>query len=217
MYQQSRFGSGIAVSTPSLLGQVLGITASAFIVTAASTYVFAGVPYGVGLIAMLAGFVLIFAINGVRANEGLALLLFYVFAALEGVGLAPVISMYVRTIGPQAVFEAALTTGVGMALLAGIVYTTSFDFRRLSGIAFGALMALVLVGILSMFLHFMHPGVYAWLTLAIFTVLVLVDFARIRGGGSGATPVQLALSIYLDAINIFLALLELAGIRRGND
>ena len=31
-----------------------------------------------------------------------------------------------------------------------------------------------------MFLHFLHPGVYAWLTLAVFTLLVLVDFARHR-------------------------------------
>jgi FtsH-binding integral membrane protein len=48
-------------------------------------------------------------------------------------------------------------------------------------------------------------------------MLVLVDFARIRAGGGGATPVQLATSIYLDAINIFLALLQIFGGRRRND
>ena len=47
-----------------------------------------------------------------------------------------------------------------------------------------------------------------------FTLLVLVDFARIRAGGSGQTAIQLATSIYLDAINIFLALLSIFGGRR---
>ena len=214
-HHQPRYG--IAVSTPSLLGQVLGITAAAFIITAASAYLLQGISYGLGMAAMLAGLILIFVISGVRANQGLALLLFYVFAALEGAGLAPVISSYVARIGSGAVAEAALTTGVGMALLAAIVYTTAFDFRKLSGLAFGVLIALVVLGILGMFVRVVHPATYAWLTLIVFSVLVLVDFARIRAGGDGFTPVQMALSIYLDAINIFLALLELAGMRNRDD
>ena len=99
-----------------------------------------------------------------------------------------------------------------MALLAIIVYTTSFDFRKLWGVAFAGLLGLVVLGILGIFVHVVHPALQAWLTLAVFSVLVLVDFARIRSGGFG-TPVQMALSIYLDAINIFMALLELAGMR----
>jgi modulator of FtsH protease len=39
----------------------------------------------------------------------------------------------------------------------------------------------------------------------------VADFARIRAGGDGLTATQLALGIYLDAINIFLILLQLFG------
>ena len=46
-----------------------------------------------------------------------------------------------------------------------------------------------------------------------FTLLTLVDFSRIRAGGDGHTAVELALSIYLDAINIFIALLRIFGSR----
>jgi modulator of FtsH protease len=46
---------------------------------------------------------------------------------------------------------------------------------------------------------------------------VLVDFSRIRGGGGGATAIELATSIYLDAINIFLALLSIFGGRSRDD
>jgi modulator of FtsH protease len=76
---------------------------------------------------------------------------------------------------------------------------------------------LVLVGVVSAFTHWIHPTVYSWLTLVIFSGLVLIDFARIRAGGDGFTPVQLAVQIYLDAINIFLALLQIFGGRRSND
>ena len=38
-----------------------------------------------------------------------------------------------------------------------------------------------------------------------------MDFMRLRDGGQGLAPVQLALSIYMDALNIFIALLQIFG------
>ena len=77
-----------------------------------------------------------------------------------------------------------------------------------------ALLLLLLVGIVSLFFHFLQPDTYSWLTLGVFTLLTVGDFARIRAGGDGQSAVSLSLSIYLDAINIFLAVLQLMGGRR---
>jgi FtsH-binding integral membrane protein len=215
---QGRYaGYAPAIPTQSLLAQVLGITALGLCITGGAAYFFQGVGSGVGLIAMIVGFILLFVINATRANEGLSLLLFYVFAFLEGIGIAPVINHYVRYVGSDVVFNAALTTGLGMFALAAVVYATGLDLRRFQGIFFIALLGLIVAGIVSMFVHFIHPQVYAWITLVIFAGLVLIDFARIRAGGDGLTPVQIAISIYLDAINIFLALLQIFGGRRSND
>jgi modulator of FtsH protease len=52
---------------------------------------------------------------------------------------------------------------------------------------------------------------------AIFLVIILVDFMRIRAGGDGETAVELALSIYLDALNIFLAILRLMSGKSDSD
>jgi len=101
--------------------------------------------------------------------------------------------------------------------LGGVAFVFSVDWRRFTGIAFGLLIALIVVGIISAFTHFLHPGTYAWLTLGVFTLITLIDFSRIRAGGDGNSPVQLAVSIYLDAINIFLALLQLFGMRSSRD
>ena len=207
-----------AVPAQSMLGYVLAISGIALLITAAAAWFFQSTAsFGIGLIAMLIGFGFLIAINAVRANEPLSLLLFYIFALCEGVGIAPVIGTYVRGFGPGIVVEAAETTGLGMFALAAIVYATGLDLRRFSGIAFGALLALVVVGIFSVFTHWVHPSVYSWATLAVFTVLVLIDFARLRAGGDGLTPVQMAVQIYLDAINIFLAVLQLLGSRRSED
>lgn len=206
-----------AVATHSLLAQVLGITALGLCVTALAAWLFQDLPYGVGLVAMIVGFILLLAINAVRRNEALSLLLFYAFTFAEGIGIAPVIGQYVRAFGPDVVVNAALTTGLGMFALAAIVYATGLDLRRFQGIFMIALLGLIVVGIVSIFVRFIHPETYAWLTLVIFSGLVLIDFARLRADGDGLSPVLMATSIYLDAINIFLALLQIFGGRRSSD
>jgi FtsH-binding integral membrane protein len=215
---QPQFGPAAStVPTHSILAQVLGITALGLCVTALAAWLFQGVAYGVGLGAMIVGFILLISINATRRNEALSLLLFYAFTFAEGVGIAPVIGQYVRAFGPDVVVNAALTTGLGMFALAAIVYATGLDLRRFQGLFFIALLGLVLIGIVSIFVRFIHPETYAWLTLVIFSGLVLIDFARLRAGGDGLTPVMMATSIYLDAINIFLALLQIFGGRRSSD
>jgi modulator of FtsH protease len=215
----NQYGGPLAPAVPanSLLAQVLGITALGLCITALAAWLFQGVPPGLGLGAMLLGFILLLAINAVRQNEALSLLLFYAFTFLQGVGIAPVIHQYVSAFGPDVVVNAALTTGLGMFALAAIVYATGLDLRRFQGIFMIALLGLIVVGIVSIFVRFIHPEVYAWLTLLIFSGLVLIDFARLRAGGDGLTAVQMATSIYLDAINIFLALLQIFGGRRSSD
>ena len=210
------YGYAPALPVQSLLAQVLGITAMGLLITAASAYFFQGVSYGAGMLAMIVGFLLLIGINVARNNAVLSLGMFYAFTLLEGIGLAPVIQRYVATAGSGVVVEAATTTGLGMLALACVVYATGIDFRRFQGYLFAGLIALVLIGIIGAFTHWVHPTVYSWFTLIIFTGLVLVDFARIRAGGDGLSPVQLAVQIYLDAINIFLAVLQLLG-RRSDD
>jgi FtsH-binding integral membrane protein len=216
---QTSYGQSLAraIPTQSLLAQVLGITALGLCITATAAWLFPNVSPGIGLIAMIGGFILLLSIYGTRRNEALSLVLFYAFAFCEGIGISPVISQYVRAFGPDVVVNAALTTGLGMFALGAIVYATGLDLRRFAGIFILALLGLIVAGVVSMFVHFIHPQTYAWLTLAIFSGLVLIDFARIRAGGDGLTPVMMAVSIYLDAINIFLALLQIFGGRRSSD
>jgi FtsH-binding integral membrane protein len=201
--------------TAPLLAKVLGITALGFFITAIGVYTAPSWSMLPGFIAVLA---LIFAINATkRKSAATAMGLFLALTYFMGWEIAQVIGMYVRAFGAGLVFQAALTTGLGMTAMGCVAYLFSINYRRVAGVATAALLALILVGILSMFFHFMSPSLYSWIALAIFTALTVADFARIRAGGAGAGAISLALSIYLDAINIFMILLQLMGGRSRRD
>ncbi len=196
----------------SLLAKVLGITSLGFLITAAGVYTAPAWSMLPGIIAVLG---LVLAITFARrANATLALGLFLALTYFMGWEIAPIIHRYVQTAGPQVVFNAAATTGLGMAAMGCVAYLFQINYRRVAGIGMAALLLLIVAGIASMFFHFMTPDTYSWLTLGIFTLLTVGDFARIRAGGDGQSAVSLSLSIYLDAINIFLAVLQLMGGRR---
>lgn len=201
--------------TTSLLAKVLGITAVGFLITAFGVATAPAWGTFVGFIAVIG---LVFAINLTRkANPALGLGLFFVLAYFMGWEIGPLIQRYIRTFGTGMVFNAAATTGCGMAVMASISYLFSINYRRIAGIGFAALLLLIIAGIASMFFHFLTPDTYSWLTLGVFTLLTIGDFARIRAGGDGASAVSLALSIYLDSINIFMAVLQLMGGRRSRN
>jgi modulator of FtsH protease len=199
--------------TASLLGKVLWITTAGFLFTALGAY-FAPPTLGVGyLLIVLVNFGFIFAISAAsRRSSGLALVLFYAFTALMGVQISPILNQYTHSLAGRAIVsEAAVTTALGMALMAIIAQFANFNYMKVGRIAIFALVGLIVLGFLGMFVHIVHPGMYAWLTLIIFSVLLLVDFMRLRDRGQAYGPVQMALSIYLDALNIFIALLQIFG------
>ncbi len=141
----------------------------------------------------------------------LSLSLFLLLALVFGFIISPEINMFLRANRSDVVFNAALTTAAGIGVLGIGAQFARFDYRKVGNIALAALLALVIVGILSMFFHFVSPTLYSWATLLIFSVLIVVDFMRIRNGGDGASAVELSVSIYLDGLNVFLALLSIFG------
>ena len=198
--------------TSSLLAKVLAITSLGFFITALGV---ATAPAWGTLPGIIIVFGLVLAITFTRkASPALALGLFLTLTYFMGWQIGPLIQHYIRNFGTGLVFNAAATTGAGMAVMGCVAYLFNINYRRIAGIGFAALLLLLIAGIASMFLHFLTPDTYSWLTLGVFTLLTVGDFARIRAGGDGRSAVSLSLSIYLDAINIFLAVLQLMGGRR---
>ena len=199
-------------ATAGLLAKVLAITSLGFLITAVGVATSPPWATFVGFIVVLG---LVFAITFARRQSpGLALGLFLLLTYFMGWEIGPLIQHYIRNFGPGIVFNAAVTTGLGMACMGIVAYLFNINYRALTGIASAALLGVLLLGIVSIFFHFLQPDTYSWLILGVFTLLTVGDFARIRAGGDGQSAVSLSLSIYLDAINIFLAVLQLMGGRR---
>lgn len=196
-----------------LLAKVLGMVSIAFVLAAAGSYVSLAIPPGIALLIMLLNFGTLFAIRATRANQARQVTLLYVFAFFEGVGLGPTIEHYLRHGGSHLVGTAAMTTGIGLAMLGTVAYAVSIDYRKVRAVGGFLLIGLIVMMLATLFFHFVQPTTVDWLVLAVFSVLTVGDFARIRAGGGGATAVELALAVFLDGLNIFLALLSLLGNR----
>src|ERR1700730_2598571 len=137
--------------TAPLLAKVLGITSLGFFITAIGV---ATAPAWGTLPGLIIVFGLVFAITFTRkASPALALGLFLTLTYFMGWQIGPLIQRYIHNFGPGLVFNAAATTGAGMAVMGCVAYLFNINYRRISGIAFPLLLGLIVVGIISMFFH----------------------------------------------------------------
>jgi modulator of FtsH protease len=195
-----------------LLGQTMGLVAVTTALFALGAYLGRDLSYGWGWVAFIAAFGCLIALNfAVRRSEQLAIGLLFAFGVLMGIGLAPTLAYYVST-DPQAVWQAGGATALFIAGFGAFGYATRRDLSALARIAFWALLALIVFGIVLIFVQI--PGgtvIYAVLGLAIFAVFTMVDFQRLRRSSDVKTAPVLAASIFLDILNVFLFFLALFG------
>jgi uncharacterized protein len=91
-------------------------------------------------------------------------------------------------------------------------YFTRRDLSAIGRISFFALLALIVFGIVLIFVHI--PGgemLYSILGLVIFAGLVMFDFQRLRQSKGITSAPLLAASIFLDGLNVFFFFLRIFG------
>jgi uncharacterized protein len=89
-------------------------------------------------------------------------------------------------------------------------YATRRDLTALARVLFWALLALIVVGIVLIFVQI--PGAalaYSVLGLVIFAGFTMFDFQRLRRSRDITLAPLLAASIFLDILNVFLFFLEI--------
>lgn len=198
--------------TRAVFGQTMGLVAFTLGFFALGAYIGRDLSGGTGIILMLVGIVPLIALNFAvrRGNQSLAIGLLFAFGLLFGLGLGPVINYYASS-DPGVVWQAGLATGGFVALLGSFGYATSRDLSALGRIGFWALIALIVFGFVLFFVNI--PGenvIYSVLGLAVFGLLTVFDFNRLKRSGIEMAPL-LAASIFLDVVNIFLFFLQIFG------
>jgi FtsH-binding integral membrane protein len=198
--------------TGALLGQTMGLVALTAALFALGAYVGRDLSGGWAIVAYLASFALLFGMNAAaQRSEQLAVGLLFGFGFLLGLAVAPTVAYYIDA-DPQAVWQAGGATALFIAGVGAAGYATRRDLSALARLSFWALVALIVFGIVLVFVQI--PGgevIYAIAGLVIFAGLTLFDFQRLRRTQDIRTAPLLAASIFLDVINVFLLFLSLFG------
>jgi hypothetical protein len=181
---------------------------------------------GVGLTML--GWVALFAPLGLvfwlgfriqRMSFATAQTVFWGYAGLMGIGLAPVLLLYTGASIAQVFFITAATFGA-MSLWG---YTTKRDLSGLGSFLMMGLFGIIIASLVGMF---WHSSALQWVIsvagVLIFTGLTAYDTQSIKesyyvgddGTVAGKKAIMGALRLYLDFINLFLMLMRLLGDRR---
>jgi FtsH-binding integral membrane protein len=201
--------------TATLFGQVMWLVALTAGCFTLGCYLGRNLSPGWAIVWFIVAFGCLIAMNFTvrRANAdsraGIGLLV--AFGLLLGLGMGPAVAYY-STTSPEAVWRAAGATALFMAGFGAVGYVTRRDLSALGRISFLALIALIVFGIVLIFVHI--PGgemLYSILGLIIFAGLVMFDFQRLRRGQGVTSAPLLAASIFLDALNVFLFFLRIFG------
>jgi len=168
---------------------------------------------------MLAELGLVVAISAMvnRLSAAAAGGLFLLYSALNGATLSIVLLLYT---GTSVALAFGVTAGTfGAMSVYGTV--TKKDLTSWGSFLMMGLIGVIIAGLVNLFLRSsMMSFVISCASVVVFTGLTAYDTQKLRayarqGGGSvAAAPVAGALTLYLDFINLFLAILRLVGDRR---
>jgi uncharacterized protein len=207
-YQQ--MGTAARGQTHALFAQTMGYVAATAALFTLGAYLGRNLSGGVGIVAFILAFVCLIAMRfAARSSMQLTVGLLAAFGLLIGLAVAPTVAYY-GSMDPRAVWEAGGATALFIAGFGAAGYATRRDLTALARISFWALLALIVFGIVLIFVHI--PGgdlAYSILGLVIFAGFTMFDFQRLRTNTDEATAPFLAASIFLDVLNVFLFFLEI--------
>jgi FtsH-binding integral membrane protein len=136
------------------------------------------------------------------------------FTGFEAYSVSVIVSFYQSKIVLEAVL---LTAGIFMALTV-FACQTKYDFTSWMPYLFGGLWALIMIGFLAAFFPYNSKAELAYGVVAalIFSGYILVDTQLIMRHYHVEEEIAAAISLYLDIINLFLAILRILNSQQNN-
>lgn len=144
------------------------------------------------------------------ANLGLV----FLFTFVEGLAISPILYVYGRS-SPGVIGQAGMLTASAFGVLTLYAFVSRRDFSAMGAFFTVGLWVLIATSLLNLF--FQNQTASLWLagaTVLVFSGLLVFDTWRLRNVFGPEDYVQAAVTIYLDLLNMFLAILSLLGGRR---
>jgi len=198
--------------THTLFAQTMGYVAITAGFFALGAYLGRNLSEGWAIVWFIVAFACLIGMNfAVRRSGGLSVVLLLVFGTAIGLAMAPVLTYYAST-DPQVLWQAGGATALFIAGFGAAGYATKRDLSGLARVSFWALVALIIFGIVLIFVHIPRGElIYSVLGLVVFAGLTMFDFQRLRRSRDLNSAPLLAASIFLDALNVFLFFLRIFG------
>ncbi|WP_457607429.1 Bax inhibitor-1/YccA family protein [Nitratifractor sp.] len=161
--------------------------------------------------------ILFFGLSLSRGKPGLNLLMLFLFTFLTGVSLVPLLASLIAAGNGAVIGNAFLMTSVLFGALSLFAINSRSDFSSWGKPLFITLIVVIVASLLNIFL-FKSPMMHVFITagvILLFGLFTIYDTQNIANGAYDS-PVDAAVSLYIDFLNMFTAILQLLGIF-GND
>jgi modulator of FtsH protease len=217
----ANYGADVGLADrPAVLGKVMGLLGFAFLFTAGGAVIGQSLGPGAFLLSIVGSFGTVIALTFLRERSPLNLALLYAFATFEGMALGLILEAYIARGLGSVVLNAAATTAAVTLAAGAYGYTTKRDLSGLGGILFVGLIGVVVASLVGIFFHssLLYILISA-VSALLFTGFLVFDLNRVANsrGATEGQAILLAVSVYLDIFNLFLALLRLFGLAGGSD
>lgn len=215
MYDWTRRGYTASYSRKAVLNgllvKVFFFLAVSMVFTAAGGLVGATGGWGLCWTGLVAFLVCGFAVTFLREVPVVNLGLMYGMAFCLGIPLGWLVELYARLGRAHVVYEVAILTAVLTAGLATYGLTTRRDFSGMGYYLFVALLGFTAATVASIFLRVaLLDTLLGAFGAVLFSIFVVYDVNRARKmPNTVGNAVILAVSVYLDIMNLFLSLLRL--------
>lgn len=177
---------------------------------------------GLGYIVMFAplGLVLLMGFGINRLSSTALTAVFLIYSVLMGMSLSFIFLMYTMA----SIYTIFLASAAMFGVMALVGYTTKTDLTKLGSLLLMALIGIIIAAVINMFLASSGLSyIISFVAVIVFTGLTAYDVQKLKNigtqveAGTESTAkmgIMGALTLYLDFINLFLALLRLFGNRK---
>ncbi len=178
-----------------------------------------GAYIGLGMASMISSwywglvileFALLFGLYAVKDKPGINLAVLFGFTFVSGLTLTPLLSsVFNMPGGAGIVAQAFLMTSVAFGGISMFAMTTKRDFSGMGKMLMITFIIIFVGSIANIFIGspIMQLGI-AMIGAILFSAFILYDTQQIIKGGF-STPIEAAIALYLDFLNLFISLLQI--------
>ncbi|RVY11337.1 Bax inhibitor-1/YccA family protein [Helicobacter pylori] len=152
-----------------------------------------------------------------KSKPGLNLFMLFAFTSLSGVTLVPLLGMVIAKAGLGAVWQALGMTTIVFGLMSVYALKTKNDLANMGKMLFIALIVVLVCSLINVFLGSpMFQVVIAGASAILFSLYIAYDTQNIVKGMYDS-PIDAAVDLYLDFLNVFISILQIIGIFSDRD